>query len=113
MLLHEGECVICDSEEETLELAVVLEDAGFKMFESHFGTITQCSKDKNQPDRQGWRWFIHHPYPNCIAGMDAKMCDEVETTGELTDGEGRNPHTWISFSEFMRRLHPINVEGLI
>lgn len=114
MLLHDGECVLCENLEETVCLAEILEENGFCMFDKTFGTITQCVADRiNGKPHCGWRWMIGNMFPYCIAGMSASMCKEVKKTGKITDANGTNPHTWISFSDFMKRIQPMGVEDLI
>lgn len=114
MLLHECECILCESLEETVCLAEILEENGFHMFDAGFGTITECAHEKvDNKYHCGWRWIIGHTFPYCIAGMSASMCEDVKETGELTDADGTNPHTWITFSDLMERIQPMGVEDLI
>lgn len=109
MILQEAECVLCENLEELRVAAEILQNDGYKMYTSSFGEII-----KNvTPSHYGWRWVVGCEFPHCIAAMSSKMADDVKKRGTVSDAAGVNPHTWISFQEFVERCQPVDVGDLI
>ena len=100
MILHEAECVLFESDDEATSVIEKLISNGFKMW--HGGDIS------NRVDvgyDGGVRWCYGHNFPDCIATLSNQMARSVKTLGMLDDANGNNPHTWISFEDFSKRIN--------
>ena len=102
MILKQGECVLCKTSDECVELARILEDFGYRMFAPRFGTISQVEKESR--DTRGFRWCLDEKYPNCIARIGQDMAEELLTDGTLTDCSGTNKHAWSYFQDWLTAI---------
>lgn len=96
MLLKEGECVLCDTQEECVELASMLHEDGYYML-AGFGP---CYPFALKSDTAGFRWAIGEKFPCCIARITPDQADTLLDSGTLSDASGVNMHTWYTFSEW-------------
>ena len=107
MILQPTECVICDTIEQHRHLANILDENGYRMIEQ-FGAITSHVNETVEPC--GYRWVIGGNFPCCVAKLSPDHIHDVVEHGTLFDSHGRNPHTWISYEDFLLRLDEICIE---
>lgn len=111
MLLKRGECILCDTQEECLELANMLHAAGYSML-GKFGSVLQFAL---LPETAGFRWMIGEEFPHCIARIPTDMAHTLLENGTLSDANGVNEHTWYTFQEWLMKDDALlpNIDDLI
>ena len=97
MILNMAECVITNSLEEIQTVIEILEENGFRTWWG--GPLSKLYISTHF----GIRWSITHEYPNCIATLSKGMVQSVVETGVINDTHGDNPHTYLTYEEFVSR----------
>ena len=87
MLLNKSEAILCGSQEEALQVAQALEDAGYKMFHPQWPSIEEVLLSTSEDNKYGFRWLPGHEFPLCVATMTDSMLAELVETGEITCGD--------------------------
>ena len=112
MILNPGQAIICYTYEEYVSVAQMLEDAGYKMFNSQFWpSIVGLVHDEKR--RCGFRWLEGTSYPECIATLTDGFADDVVQHGELICQGVKTRFTWMTASEVLYPISRVAVEDLI
>lgn len=112
MLLNKGEAILCNNQEETIQMAQVLEGAGYKMFHNQWSSIVDVVKDCDSSFRCGFRWLPGHTFPMCVATVSKDLKEELLETGKITCDEDVSEFSWRWAEDFLGKTH-VNVEDLL
>ena len=112
MILNAGEAILCENKNETLMMAQVLEDAGYKMFHNQWSSIVSVVQDCDSGFRCGFRWLPGHTFPMCVATVSEDLREELLETGKITCDEDVSEFAWRWASELLKGV-AVSVEDLI
>ena len=109
MLLHKGEAILCANRGETIQIAQVLEDAGYKMFHNQWSSIVDVVQEC---DRCGFRWLPGHTFPMCVATVSEDLKEELLATGKITCDEDVSEFSWLWAEDLLGKMN-VDVEDLL